>query len=292
MDDDDVDDRHSDPGRRRSGGSRARRGGARRRCGRALPAAPAARAGPAGAGLRRCLRRRRDLVLEPLPGQPGSTARATSTSTCSPRSSTRTGAGARSSPASRRSSAGCTTSPTPSTCAATSSSRPRSPARTSTRTAAAGGSPPTAARPSTRSSSSPARACSPRRWRTSSRARTASAGRSSTPRAGRRSRSSWPASGSAWSAIGATGIQVIQTIAAEVGHLTVFARTPQYVLPMKNPKYVRVRPGLVQVALRGAARHHPAHLHRLRVRLRARLGRLHPDSAARRSSRRSTRTGR
>jgi cyclohexanone monooxygenase/acetone monooxygenase len=39
--------------------------------------------------------------------------------------------------------------------------------------------------------------------------------------------------------IGATGIQVIQTIAGEVGHLTVFARTPQYVLPMKNPKYSR-----------------------------------------------------
>lgn len=37
--------------------------------------------------------------------------------------------------------------------------------------------------------------------------------------------------------IGATGIQVIQTIASEVGHLTVFARTPQFVLPMKNPKY-------------------------------------------------------
>lgn len=37
--------------------------------------------------------------------------------------------------------------------------------------------------------------------------------------------------------IGATGIQVIQTIAGEVGHLTVFARTPQYVLPMKNPTY-------------------------------------------------------
>lgn len=37
--------------------------------------------------------------------------------------------------------------------------------------------------------------------------------------------------------IGATGIQVIQTIADQVGHLTVFARTPQYVLPMKNPKY-------------------------------------------------------
>lgn len=36
---------------------------------------------------------------------------------------------------------------------------------------------------------------------------------------------------------GATGIQVIQTIAPEVEHLTVFVRTPQYVLPMKNPKY-------------------------------------------------------
>ena len=39
--------------------------------------------------------------------------------------------------------------------------------------------------------------------------------------------------------VGATGIQVIQTIAAEAGHLTVFARTPQYVLPMKNPKYTK-----------------------------------------------------
>ena len=37
--------------------------------------------------------------------------------------------------------------------------------------------------------------------------------------------------------IGATGIQVIQTIAGEVDRLTVFARTPQYVLPMKNPTY-------------------------------------------------------
>ena len=36
---------------------------------------------------------------------------------------------------------------------------------------------------------------------------------------------------------GATGIQVIQTIAGEVDHLTAFIRTPQYVLPMKNPKY-------------------------------------------------------
>ena len=37
--------------------------------------------------------------------------------------------------------------------------------------------------------------------------------------------------------IGATGIQVIQTIADKVGHLKVFIRTPQYVCPMANPKY-------------------------------------------------------
>jgi len=37
--------------------------------------------------------------------------------------------------------------------------------------------------------------------------------------------------------IGATGIQVIQTIADKVKQLKVFVRTPQYVLPMKNPKY-------------------------------------------------------
>ncbi len=37
--------------------------------------------------------------------------------------------------------------------------------------------------------------------------------------------------------IGATGIQVIQTIASEVGQLKVFVRTPQYIIPMKNPKY-------------------------------------------------------
>ncbi|GAB2641891.1 NAD(P)/FAD-dependent oxidoreductase [Gordonia jinhuaensis] len=36
---------------------------------------------------------------------------------------------------------------------------------------------------------------------------------------------------------GATGIQVIQTIADQVDALTVFIRTPQYALPMKNPSY-------------------------------------------------------
>lgn len=37
--------------------------------------------------------------------------------------------------------------------------------------------------------------------------------------------------------IGATGIQVIQTIAPEVGELKIFVRTPQYVVPMRNPQY-------------------------------------------------------
>ncbi len=36
---------------------------------------------------------------------------------------------------------------------------------------------------------------------------------------------------------GATGIQVIQTIADRVADLTVFVRTPQYALPMHNPAY-------------------------------------------------------
>lgn len=36
---------------------------------------------------------------------------------------------------------------------------------------------------------------------------------------------------------GATGIQVVQTIAEEVDTLTVFVRDPQYVVPMHNPAY-------------------------------------------------------
>ncbi|MDL2339567.1 MAG: NAD(P)/FAD-dependent oxidoreductase, partial [Pseudomonadota bacterium] len=36
---------------------------------------------------------------------------------------------------------------------------------------------------------------------------------------------------------GATGVQVIQTIADQVGHMTVFQRTPNYTIPMRNPKY-------------------------------------------------------
>jgi len=34
----------------------------------------------------------------------------------------------------------------------------------------------------------------------------------------------------------ATGIQVIQTIASQVGHLTVFQKAPEYAIPMNNPK--------------------------------------------------------
>ena len=37
--------------------------------------------------------------------------------------------------------------------------------------------------------------------------------------------------------VGATGIQVIQSIAPEVAELKVFVRTPQYMIPMRNPKY-------------------------------------------------------
>ena len=40
---------------------------------------------------------------------------------------------------------------------------------------------------------------------------------------------------------GATGIQVIQTIASQVAHLTVFQRTATYAIPMRNPPYDAAR---------------------------------------------------
>jgi len=39
---------------------------------------------------------------------------------------------------------------------------------------------------------------------------------------------------------GATGIQVIQTVAGEVGELKVFQRTPQYAVAMRNPQFTDV----------------------------------------------------
>ena len=36
---------------------------------------------------------------------------------------------------------------------------------------------------------------------------------------------------------GATGIQVIQTVGLQAQHLTVFQRTPNYAVPMRNPRY-------------------------------------------------------
>ena len=81
--------------------------------------------------------------------------------------------------------------------------------------------------------------------------------------------------------IGATGIQVIQTIADQVERLKVFVRTPQYVLPMKNPTYDAAGGRRLQGPLRGAEGDAPAHLHRVRVRFRARLGRADAGAAAR-----------
>jgi acetone monooxygenase (methyl acetate-forming) len=54
----------------------------------------------------------------------------------------------------------------------------------------------------------------------------------------------WPQEGVAFAGkrvgvigTGATGMQVIQTIASEVSHLTVFQRTAQYAIPMRNPRF-------------------------------------------------------
>ena len=107
--------------------------------------------------------------------------------------------------------------------------------RTTTRVGAVGPSTPTGATSSTPSSSSPAPGCS--------RAPAELPGHRVVQRAARvhvgLSRRGPDLAGKRVGVIGigATGIQVIQTIAPEVGHLTVFARTPQYMLPMKNPTY-------------------------------------------------------
>jgi cation diffusion facilitator CzcD-associated flavoprotein CzcO len=61
-------------------------------------------------------------------------------------------------------------------------------------------------------------------------------GASFTPRDGRRSRWISPASASPVIGTGATGIQTIQTIAGQVGHLTVFQRTANWAAPLHNGK--------------------------------------------------------
>ena len=93
-----------------------------------------------------------------------------------------------------------------------------------------------------------------------------------------RERSTWPASASAWSASAPPASRSSRPSPTRSGELKVFVRTPQYVLPMKNPNYGPARGRGLQGPLRGAEGDDPAHLHRLRVRLRAHLGR--PDAGA------------
>jgi cation diffusion facilitator CzcD-associated flavoprotein CzcO len=39
---------------------------------------------------------------------------------------------------------------------------------------------------------------------------------------------------------GSTGVQIVAGIAGEVGHLTLFQRTPQWIMPLPNPRYTRL----------------------------------------------------
>ena len=224
-DDHDVDD----PG--------TRRGGHRRRRGRAVPAPPAARAGAAGARLRRGVRRRRHLVLEPLPRARFDSEgyiyqylfseelyKDWSWSEKFPDQ-----------PEIERWMHYVTDRLDLRRDIQFSHHHHQRALRRGPRPLDASG--PTAATRSTRSSSSRcAGMLSAPMERAVSRARTLSGAIFHTSR--------WPQEDIDLAGkrvgvvgIGATGIQVIQTIADEVEHLTVFARTPQYVLPMKNPTY-------------------------------------------------------
>ena len=68
------------------------------------------------------------------------------------------------------------------------------------------------------------------------RAWTASRASPSTPRAGRKSRSSFAGKRVAVIGTGATGVQTIQEVAKTAGHLTVFQRTPNWCAPLHNGK--------------------------------------------------------
>ena len=104
----------------------------RRRVRRPVHAPPAARAGLLGDGARVGRRRRRHVVLEPLPGRPLRHPDHRLHLHVRPRAGDRRGRGRRSTPPSRRSCATCSTSPTSTTCAATSGSRRGSPRRRGT----------------------------------------------------------------------------------------------------------------------------------------------------------------
>lgn len=52
--------------------------------------------------------------------------------------------------------------------------------------------------------------------------------------AGLRTRSTWPASALRLFGTGTTGVQIIPKIASDAKELTVFQRTPNYVLPGRN----------------------------------------------------------
>ena len=87
--------------------------------------------------------------------------------------------------------------------------------------------------------------------------------RRSTPTTGPRSRSTWPASGSAVIGTGATGVQVIGAIADQVGELTVFQRRPNWCAPLHNARDHARGDGRHQAALRRDLRHLRPHAGRL-----------------------------
>ena len=194
----------------------AGRGGDRRRRGRAVPAAPAATAGAVGAGIYdTAIGRGRHLVLEPLSRAPSSTPSPTSTSTCSTRQLYKDWSWSQRFPGQAEIEQLAAVRGRPARPAARHPVRaPPSPARSSTNRAGAGSIDDQHRRgASMRSTSSPAAACCRRRWKSCSPARTAFKGRIF--HTGR-----WPREPLDLSdkrvgvvGIGATGIQVIQTIA-------------------------------------------------------------------------------
>ena len=227
-------------------------------------------------GARSRRRPRRHLVLEPLSRRPLRFGERLVRLLVLATSCSRSGTGRSASPASRRTCATSTTSPTSSTFAGTCSSTARSSRRSSTRTRTLGGS------TSTTGGTSPAGSSSRRSGLLSAPTLPRYEGMDSFegqsfhtfdwPRgAGRPDR----ASGSRVIGTGATGIQVIGEIADKVGDLTVFQRRPNWCAPLHNGRSPR----------RGDGRHQDPLRRGLRP-LRPHAGRLHPRARpARRSSR-------